>query len=271
MQISLAWTVDSPITSYFFSFALTAPCCAWALAQWRCMGVYVCVSVCRGDFFFLLVCKFGGRQIWVCMHEWMFGSVCMCVCVPCVCVGIWLPDTWLCLVLALCSAHQMFSFFIILHLHRVLWGFLRICAAHIQLALLFSAVLWVKTKCSSKPFYFLSLKEEGYYKQQLSKLHLDSKLCANNSTRPLNHNYSKFYLVLYLEKTETVKILIKNVQLSTCGIVASEKLTNINCWSLITEVQTHDISRAVCSLQVYWLIMSFCPTHTFTSRRDLQY
>lgn len=181
MQISLAWTVDSPITSYFFSFALTAPCCAWALAQWRCMGVYVCVSVCRGDFFFfLLVCKFGGRQIWVCMHEWMFGSVCMCVCVPCVCVGIWLPDTWLCLVLALCSAHQMFSFFIILHLHRVLWGFLRICAAHIQLALLFSAVLWVKTKCSSKPFYFLSLKEEGYYKQQLSKLHLDSKLCANN-------------------------------------------------------------------------------------------
>lgn len=87
MQISLAWTVDSPITSYFFSFALTAPCCAWALAQWRCMGVYVCVSVCRGDFFFLLVCKFGGRQIWVCMHAWMNVWVCVhvCLCSLCVC------------------------------------------------------------------------------------------------------------------------------------------------------------------------------------------
>lgn len=84
------------------------------------MRVIVSVCVCVGGFFFVLVCKFGGRRVCVCVcvHEQML--VCVCVCLGVCVVGMCLPDTWLCLVLALCSAHQMFSFFIILHLHRVL-------------------------------------------------------------------------------------------------------------------------------------------------------
>lgn len=54
----------------------------------------------------------------------------VCVCLGMCVVAPRLPDTWLCLVLAPRLAHQMFSFFIILHLHRVLWGLGNLCRPH---------------------------------------------------------------------------------------------------------------------------------------------
>lgn len=93
-----------------------------------------------------------------------------------VCVGMCLPDTWLCLVLALSSAHQMFSFFIILHLrHRILWGLGNLCRS---LALLFFYVfLWRKKKeelfkasciafCTKESGMFVVLQEQQCIVQQ---------------------------------------------------------------------------------------------------------